>query len=128
MKARPSASIPADGSQSKDGLGGPLQLDWRATIRGVVDDLACGVDTRVIATKFHNAVVEGTTETCAVLAERTGLKNVMLSGGCFQNVRLVEALVPALEQRGLAPYTQHLVPPNDGGISLGQAAVAHARA
>ena len=106
----------------------PLQLDWRPTIRGIVDDILSGVPTPVIAAKFHNAIVNGTAEMCSAIAERSGLEKVTLSGGCFQNVRLVQGLVPALERRGLVPYTQHLVPPNDGGVSLGQAAVAHARA
>ncbi|MGD8236920.1 MAG: carbamoyltransferase HypF [Armatimonadota bacterium] len=110
-----------------EGADEPLLLDWRPAFRGMVDDLVSGIDSPVIAARFHNALVTATAAMCSALSERTGLRKVTLSGGCFQNVRLLDGLVPALKQRGLDPYTQHLVPPNDGGISLGQAAVAHAR-
>jgi hydrogenase maturation protein HypF len=64
---------------------------------------------------------------CLRLREDTGLNEVALSGGVFQNVTLLGKVVPILQEGGFTVYTHHLVPPNDGGISLGQAVVANAK-
>jgi len=64
---------------------------------------------------------------CAALRERSGLGTVALSGGVFQNLLLVGQVVNQLEESGFRVLTHARVPPNDGGISLGQAAVAGAR-
>jgi hydrogenase maturation protein HypF len=63
-------------------------------------------------------------EVCAQLRQQTGLKQVVLSGGVFQNCLLTEMVVSRLEKSGLAVLTHSLVPPNDGGLALGQAVVA----
>lgn len=64
---------------------------------------------------------------CFEVQQQTGLKTVALSGGVFQNRLLLEQLVSRLEEMAFQVYTNRRVPPNDGGISLGQAAVAAAR-
>jgi hydrogenase maturation protein HypF len=78
----------------------------------------------VIAARFHNGLALMVRDVCLRLREETGLDEVALSGGVFQNVTLLGKVVPILREGGFTVYTHHLVPPNDGGISLGQAVVA----
>ncbi len=66
--------------------------------------------------KFHNSLIEAIVQ----LARRAGHENVVLSGGCFQNKYLTERTVECLREAGFRPFWQELVPPNDGGIALGQ--------
>jgi hydrogenase maturation protein HypF len=70
--------------------------------------------------KFHHSLVEAIGQ----VAQRAGKKNVVLSGGCFQNRFLTERAVQHLEREGFHVYWHHRVPPNDGGIALGQIAAA----
>jgi hydrogenase maturation protein HypF len=81
----------------------------------------------VVAARFHNGVATAVVEAAAALRERTGLATVALSGGVFQNLLLLGRVVAWLEARGFLVLTHSRVPPNDAGISLGQAAVAAAR-
>jgi hydrogenase maturation protein HypF len=81
-----------------------------------------------IAGAFHNAVASATAEVCRRIARATGLRRVCLTGGCFQNRLLAERTRALLERLGLEVFAHRAVPPNDGGLSLGQAVVAHARA
>jgi hydrogenase maturation protein HypF len=97
-------------------------------VQAVVEDLLAGTPTPVIAGRFHNAVGDLIVAGASRLREATGLTTVALSGGVFQNVLLLERAVAGLEAEGFAVLTHHRVPPNDGGVSLGQAAVAAARA
>lgn len=97
-----------------------LQLDWQPMIETLLADVANGVVVGVIAAKFHNTLAEVVVE----CARRTGLERVVLSGGCFQNRRLLEWTVARLTSEGFRPYWHQRVPPNDGGISLGQAVAA----
>ena len=80
----------------------------------------------IIASRFHNGIAGLTAECCGLLRERTGLSTVALSGGVFQNLLLLNAVVGLLEARGFEVLTHSQVPSNDGGISLGQAVVAAA--
>ena len=95
-------------------------LDARPTILAVAEDRARGVDPAVISARFHNAVARATAEVC-------GEELVVLSGGVFQNRRLLTATRDALEAAGHRVLVPERLPPNDGGISYGQAAVAAAR-
>lgn len=97
-----------------------------SVVRAVVDELVAGVERSVVARRFHVAVANYVTSTCARLRDETGSKVVALSGGVFQNRLLAELVLPLLEQEGLTVLTQGEVPPNDGGISLGQVAIARA--
>jgi hydrogenase maturation protein HypF len=96
-------------------------------IRAIVEDLTAGVPADVIAARFHNGVADLIVATCGTLRDQTGLGTVALSGGVFQNLRLLSNVVDQLERRQFTVLTHHQVPCNDGGISLGQAAIAAAR-
>jgi hydrogenase maturation protein HypF len=96
-------------------------------VRAVVDDLGRGEPIPTIAARFHNAVADAVTGICARIRERTGIGVVALSGGVWQNLLLTTRTVRALRARGFRVLTHSRVPCNDGGISLGQAAVAAAR-
>jgi len=102
----------------------PLALDWSYPLEGVIADLKAGVPVPVISAQFHNSVAEMVAQTCSLIRERTGLEQVVLSGGVFQNTLLLERALFRLRRRGFEPFIHHQVPSNDGGISLGQAVVA----
>ncbi len=104
-----------------------LVIDPRPAIRQVVDDVRAGVSRGVIAARFHNAVARVTVDACARLADAHGCELVALSGGVFQNRRLLEAVSSALSARGLRVLVPERLPINDGGIAYGQAVVAAAR-
>jgi hydrogenase maturation protein HypF len=97
--------------------------DGAALVAAVHDDLVAGRPREEIAAAFHESVALGAAEACAGSPERT----VVLSGGTFQNLRLLAATRSRLEAFGFRVLSHHRVPPNDGGISFGQAAVAAAR-
>jgi hydrogenase maturation protein HypF len=99
---------------------GALVLDWGPLVRGILADLEGGTPASLIAVKCHNALVEGIVD----VARRVGEGRVVLTGGCFQNVYLTERAVARLRAEGFHPYWHRLVPPNDGGIALGQVLAA----
>ncbi|MGQ9524326.1 MAG: carbamoyltransferase HypF [Armatimonadota bacterium] len=101
-------------------------LDSRPVVRDIVHLLNEGVPSEQLAGAFHTAVAEAVVQVCARLAEQTGERRVCLSGGCFQNLLLLEETVRRLEDCGLQVFWHSSVPANDGGLSLGQAAVARA--
>lgn len=90
-------------------------------IRGIVDDLKAGVPRPLISGKFHRTMAQAILEVAKRVRTERGLKEVVLSGGCFQNLLLLEQSVSLLEAHGFTVFINHKVPPNDGGISLGQA-------
>jgi hydrogenase maturation protein HypF len=94
--------------------------DWGPLISAVMADKIAGVPVPRIAARFHNALVEWILE----VAARTKLKQIVLSGGVFQNRYLTERAASALESRGFDVHTHRQVPPNDGGIALGQAVMS----
>jgi hydrogenase maturation protein HypF len=102
-------------------------LDARPAIVAVRRDLARGVEVSVVATRFHHALADVTADDCARLAGDRGLGTVVLSGGSFQNRRLLERVQSRLEGAGLRVLVPARLPPNDGGVSFGQTAVAAAR-
>jgi hydrogenase maturation protein HypF len=93
----------------------------------LLDDFAAGVATAAIAHRFHRTVAAAALELCLNISAATGLDRIILSGGVFQNRLLSEMLYTALTAEGLNVFTHRLVPPNDGGIALGQAAIAGRR-
>jgi hydrogenase maturation protein HypF len=107
---------------------GELRLAGPDLVRAAAEDLGAGVPVPVIAARFHNGVAASIVTVCARLRERTGLGTVALSGGVFQNLLLTGRVVGGLEDQGFRVLLHSRVPCNDGGISLGQAAVAGARA
>jgi len=99
-------------------------LDARATILGVQRDAFAGAPLPTIAARFHNALADASARACATIAERRGLATVVLSGGVFQNRLLLERTAALVADAGLRVLTPERLPPNDGGIAYGQAAVA----
>jgi hydrogenase maturation protein HypF len=106
------------------GPGEPFVVRTVDVIRGVVQDLLAGRSPSVIAARFHATLADVIGRACACIRERRSLRCVALTGGVFQNVRLLHASIARLERAGFEVYTHHQVPPNDGGLALGQAAVA----
>jgi hydrogenase maturation protein HypF len=97
-----------------------MVLDWSPMIAEIAADLHRGVGVGLISARFHNALAE----VVVAVAKRVGEARVALSGGCFQNRYLTEQSVRRLRAEGFQPYWHQRVPPNDGGISLGQAVAA----
>jgi hydrogenase maturation protein HypF len=93
----------------------------------VVADLGAGVAAPVVAARFHNGLADAAVAACRRVREGTGLSMAALSGGVFQNVLLTERVAAGLLHGGFRVLTHSRVPPNDGGISLGQVVVAGAR-
>jgi hydrogenase maturation protein HypF len=97
-----------------------LILDWSPMIEAILTDEKRGVVVGEISAKFHNALAGVLVD----VAKRVGQKRVALSGGCFQNRYLTERAVRRLQAEGFQPYWHQRVPPNDGGIALGQVIAA----
>ncbi len=95
-------------------------LDWAPMIEAILADVQRGVPVGEISAMFHNALVEA----IIGVAQRIGECRVVLSGGCFQNRYLTERAVTRLRAEGFQPYWHQRVPPNDGGIALGQIVAA----
>ena len=107
---------------------GPMHLlNFGPAIRALLQDQSGGITLGAMAAKFHNTLVEAISRTCELVRDRRGIRCVALSGGVFQNAVLFSRTVAALQARGFEVYTNAIVPPNDGGLALGQAAVAVAR-
>ena len=106
--------------------GRPLTVAGPDLVRAAAEDLLAGVPREVIGARFHQGVAAMIGEACGLLRERSGLGTVALSGGVFQNLLLLGTVVDLLEGMGFRVLTHARVPPNDGGISLGQAVVAAA--
>ena len=103
---------------------GPWQVDFRPTIECLVRESANGVSQTFIAARFHNTVAEAVAEMCRRIGQESGLRRVCLSGGTFQNIRLLRGTLPRLRDAGFEVFLHAQVPPNDGGIALGQAVIA----
>jgi hydrogenase maturation protein HypF len=106
---------------------GELRVAGADLVRAASEDLVAGVSVPVIAARFHNGVAGAVQVVCAQLREQTGIGVVALSGGVFQNVLLTNRVGKRLSADGFRVLVHRRVPCNDGGISLGQAAVAGAR-
>jgi hydrogenase maturation protein HypF len=102
------------------GPAGLCRLDWAPLVHGILADLQPGLAIGEISAKFHNTLAEWILN----VARRHGLERVALSGGCFQNRYLLERTVSRLRAGGFQPYWHQRVPPNDGGIALGQVLAA----
>jgi hydrogenase maturation protein HypF len=98
----------------------PMHVNWERMIRAIIDDLGHGATAGTISARFHNALVE----IIVAIAKRRAQMQVVLSGGCFQNRYLLERSVGRLRNEGFQVYWHQRVPPNDGGIALGQIAAA----
>jgi len=105
----------------------PAQFDVGPMLRAIVSDIQQGVPAAIIALRFHRTIAELLATVCLAARQATGLDTVALSGGVFQNRLLLEYLITRLEAMAFRVYINRRVPPNDGGLSLGQLAVAAAR-
>jgi hydrogenase maturation protein HypF len=121
----PASPARAGGSYELE-LGDGWVLDPRAAIRAIYSDLALGLDRRVVSARFHDAVARATVAAVTGLASERSLETAVLSGGVFQNRLLLELVAAGLERAGLRVLIPERLPPNDGGISYGQAAVVAA--
>lgn len=118
----------AHGPYPATATGEPLtRVDPAPIVAAVVADIRDGLPAFVIARKFHDTVIDRFITVCRTLRDTTGLDRAVLSGGCFQNRLLLEGFTTGLQQAGFEVYSHEKVPTNDGGLSLGQAAVAGAR-
>jgi hydrogenase maturation protein HypF len=109
-----------------NGQTAPLLVDPRPLIRAVVEDVGKGTDAARIGRRFHSTVVEIIAAVCGRLRKSTGLGAVVLSGGVFLNALLTGEVSARLGGDGFRVYRHRLVPPSDGGLSLGQLAIAAA--
>ncbi len=103
-----------------------LILGYKDMIRDILRDLQNHVPISFISSGFHNTVLEATAECVCIIRKKTGLNDVVLSGGVFENTYLLERLVLKLRDLNFTVYYNRLTPTNDGGLSFGQAAVAGA--
>ena len=110
----------APGQRSRPEL---LELDWRPLLAALLADLARGRPGATIAARFHNAMADAALS----LARTADLELIVLTGGCFQNRLLTERVAERLRAGGFTPLLHRQVPANDGGLALGQVAVAAAR-
>jgi hydrogenase maturation protein HypF len=103
-----------------------VELDFRPLLQCIIEDRLRGRDLSRIARAFQRGLAEGLCNAVRTLSAEQGTETVVLSGGVFQNELLLDDLKSLFEPTGLRIWTNHLVPPNDGGISLGQAVLAAA--
>ena len=96
-------------------------IDWSSMVEGILTDLAAGLNTAEIAAAFHNTLFDMIVK----IAAQEQIEQVVLSGGCFQNRRLLEGSIRRLREAGLRPFWSQEIPTNDGGIALGQIMAAH---
>ncbi|MEP6782918.1 MAG: carbamoyltransferase HypF [Acidobacteriota bacterium] len=108
-------------------LDGRLIVDSRPLIRGVAGDVRAGAASERIARRFHSTIADVVATVCIRLRADTGIGTVALTGGVFQNAILTVDCDTRLTREGFEVLRHHLVPPGDGGVSLGQIAVAAAR-
>lgn len=101
--------------------GSPTVVDWQPAIMELLNDLKANVPVEFISAKFHNMLAE----TIVAVARKIGEPKVVLSGGCFQNRYLTERTIDRLRAENFRPYWHQRVPPNDGGIALGQIVAAN---
>jgi len=101
-----------------------LRISTRPLFAALTEDLRHNTPAGVISRRFHGGLVNVLAEATTLIAERTGLQEVCLSGGSFQNAILLWGLEQKLAKLGLKVYQHTLVPPGDGGLSLGQLLIA----
>ena len=108
--------------------GGMWEVRIGPLLEAILNDTRSGVPVREIGLRFHETIARLTRDMVARVAKAAGISRVALSGGCFQNRLLLRRTVPLLREAGLEVLLHHQVPCNDGGIALGQAAIADRRA
>jgi hydrogenase maturation protein HypF len=107
--------------------GSPHQLDFRPAFAALIEQIALGTDRGFLAAGFHATIAAAICDTVRLISSETGIRQVALSGGVFQNLRLLAEVTSGLRDNSFTVYLHRQTPPNDGGLALGQAAVAAAR-
>lgn len=105
-------------------LAPPLKIDTRPLICRVAKDADGGLPPATISRRFHSTLASIAARVCRAIREESGLEKVVLSGGVFMNARLCALISGKLEALGFSTFQHRIVPPNDGGLSLGQLAIA----
>ncbi len=100
-------------------------ITLKELLGAIIHDLQNSVDQATIAARFHNTIAQMILQLCQLISAKAGIKQVALSGGVFQNRLLLRKTTALLESAGLPVLTHRQVPSNDGGISLGQVAIAN---
>jgi hydrogenase maturation protein HypF len=103
------------------------QVRVRTAIEALVEDVMAGVPVSRISARFHNGLAACVVKICSRIRSETGLDEVALSGGVWQNITLLGRTLSLLKRDGFRVYLHREVPTNDGGLSLGQAVIAAAR-
>ena len=128
VRAGTDGGSPGGASAAGDGGSGPvddpalLELDWRPLLEALLADVRRGVERGIMAARFHAALADA----AVAVARAVGAERVALTGGCFQNRLLTARAAAGLCRAGCEVLLHRRVPPNDGGISLGQIAVVAA--
>ncbi len=126
-RVAPAGAYPFAVEPAPEDAGEPrLLVDTRPLIAAVAEDAERGTDAALIARRFHSTLTDIIALVCDHLRKMTGLGAVVLSGGVFQNALLTTEVSSRLSQERFRVYRHRLVPPSDGGLSLGQLAVAAA--
>jgi hydrogenase maturation protein HypF len=107
---------------ARDQDGDSFVVDWGPALEELLEDVEGGVNKDVVAGRFHAGLVDA----IVAVAQRVGVERVALTGGCFQNRVLTDGAAAALRRGGFRPLVHRRVPTNDGGLALGQVAVAAA--
>ncbi|MFP3980334.1 MAG: carbamoyltransferase HypF [Desulfobacterales bacterium] len=107
--------------------GQSFQIPPAPVIRAIVEDLQRGASVRQVSARFHATVIFMFADVCDRIRHATGLQRVVLSGGVFQNVCVLEGMCEVLRARGFSVFTNQFLPANDGGVCLGQAVAAAAQ-
>jgi hydrogenase maturation protein HypF len=103
------------------------QIQVGAAVEALTRDVIAGVHVSKISARFHNGLAECVRDMCLQIRSETGIDEVALSGGVWQNITLLRRTLSLLKQDGFRVYIHREVPANDGGLSLGQAVIAAAR-
>ncbi len=125
LREKPYANFKQDEIFTMDDV---LEIDMNPCIRGIVEDLKADRSVSFTGKKFHNTVVSAFTDAALQISGITGIKRAVLSGGVFNNSIILEGICSGLAKGGVTVYTHTIVPAGDGGISLGQAVIAGAKA
>ena len=99
----------------------------RSAVEALIKDVMAGIPTSKISARFHNGLAEAVRETVTKISRDTSLRSVVLSGGVWQNITLLQKTISLLSKDGFEIYIHREVPTNDGGLSLGQAYIAASR-
>lgn len=105
----------------------PWVIDPRPLITDLANDMLCGVSASVAGARFHNTIAKMIATTVDKIAAGTGIRTVGLTGGCFQNRLLTERTKAMLDESGFSVLSHKDIPPNDGGLAIGQAVCARSR-